>query len=75
MPLLSRDRTEKRVAYERDGVEEYWLVDAKARELVVFAREADRFDAGGVFRPGAPFRSTVLAGLMLDVADVLPPDA
>jgi len=69
-----RDRTEKRDVYERNGVEEYWLVDSKRCELTVFTRTAGAFDAGRFFRPGEPFRSTVLAGLTVDVGDVLPSD-
>lgn len=43
----ARDRGEKKAIYERNEVEEYWLVDLVARILTVFA-----FDSAKVLRPG-----------------------
>jgi Uma2 family endonuclease len=42
----SRDRGEKRLAYERAGVEEYWIVDWRAREIAVYCREGEAFGKG-----------------------------
>jgi Uma2 family endonuclease len=68
----SHDRGEKRAIYERNGVREYWLVDSRARELVVFTLHAGRFDAGQVCAEGAVFRSEILTGLEVDIRSILP---
>lgn len=68
----SRDRGEKRAIYEHNGVREYWLVDSRAREVVVLALRAGRFDAGQIYAEGTALRSEVLAGLEIDVGSLLP---
>jgi len=62
----SRDRGEKKAAYARAGVLEYWIVDERARNVTVFLRAGDRFDAGRTFGEAERFASAVLPGL--DVA-------
>ena len=74
--ILSRstaalDRGEKKDVYERSGVREYWLIDPRARTLLVYTRQGDRFDTGRTFAEGQPFSSAVLPGLAFDVASVL----
>ncbi len=74
--ILSRstaalDRGEKKDVYERSGVREYWLIDPRARTLLVYTRQGDRFDTGRTFAEGQPFSSAVLLGLAFDVASVL----
>jgi Uma2 family endonuclease len=68
----SHDRGEKRAIYERSGVREYWLVDSRAREIVVLTSRAGRFDTGQVYGEGAILRSEVLSGLEIDVRSILP---
>jgi len=68
----SHDRGEKRAIYERSGVREYWLVDPRAREIVVFTLRAGRFDAGQVYAEGAVVPSAVLSGLEIEVRSILP---
>src|SRR5256712_10589770 len=65
------DRGEKKDVYERNGAREYWLIDPRARTLLVYARQGDRFDTGPTFAEGQPFSSAVLAGLGFDVGSVL----
>lgn len=67
-----RDRGDKRVIYEANGVREYWLVDSLARQLVVFQRIGERFDAGTAYGEGTAWGSRVLPGLAIDVASLLP---
>jgi Uma2 family endonuclease len=64
-----RDRTEKKTAYARSGVNEYWLVDSKTRCVVVHSLVGDAYDAGIEHREGL-IRSGVLPGLSLAVREV-----
>lgn len=68
----SRDRGEKKAIYERNGVREYWLVDARARQLVQYGLRGERYDAGRVLDADAILMSEVLLDLRLPVADLLP---
>lgn len=45
----SRDRGEKKGIYETNGVREYWFVDARAREVLVFTLEAGRYGQERIF--------------------------
>jgi len=48
-----RDRVEKKRIYARCGVEEYWLVDPRRREVAIFARAGDgTFGVAQVSRRG-----------------------
>jgi Uma2 family endonuclease len=67
----SRDRGEKKAIYEASGVREYWLVDARAREITVFALEAGRFGPERVFVDSETALSAVLPGLTVSVADAM----
>jgi Uma2 family endonuclease len=68
----SRDRGEKKGIYERNGVREYWLVDARAREVVVFLLDAGRYGRETVYAETDRLGSGALAGLELAVSDILP---
>jgi len=57
-----RDRTEKKRLYETNGVEEYWLIDPDAREVMVFHLAEKRYDAGVRFNVRQKLRSHVLPG-------------
>lgn len=64
----ARDRTTKRRIYAESGVEEYWLVDPKAREVRVFVRRGEgRFDDGRTYVGDARIASAVLPDLSLTV--------
>lgn len=48
-----RDRVEKKSIYARCGVDEYWLVDPRRREVTIFARAGEgTFGAARVFLSG-----------------------
>jgi Uma2 family endonuclease len=67
----SRDRGEKKAIYALNGVREYWLVDTRSRELVVFTRGGDdKWDLGRVHSATDRARSTVLDGLELAIAEI-----
>jgi Uma2 family endonuclease len=55
--------------YERNGVDEYWIVDAQRRTVTVFHLGKRGYDAGRVFSAGK-IKSRVLPKLDLSVEDV-----
>lgn len=61
-----RDRTEKKDIYERNGVDEYWIVDPHGRSVTVFQLSERRYDEGQVFESGT-IRSHVLPKLRVSV--------
>ena len=63
------DRTEKKAIYERNGVDEYWLVDARRRAVTVFRHAPGGYGSGRSFRHGV-VRSRVLPRLRAHVAAV-----
>jgi Uma2 family endonuclease len=74
---LSRDRVEKAEIYAQNGVDEYWIVDSKRREITLLFREGAIFGAPKLLRDGA-IPSRVLEGFRSTVADVfadVPQDA
>ena len=68
----SRDRGEKKGIYEASGVREYWLIEARAREVVVFALEGGRYSEERVFGESDRATSQVLPGLEMPVVDLMP---
>lgn len=64
-----RDRTEKKAIYERNGVDEYWLVDPPRRAVTVFHLERGRY---GTARPiiRGRVRSRVLPALRVTVDQI-----
>jgi Uma2 family endonuclease len=57
-----RDYQEKREEYLRFGVQEYWIVDAARREMLVLRRHGGRWDEQ-VVRPPETYRTGLLPGL------------
>jgi Uma2 family endonuclease len=68
----SRDRGEKKGIYELNGVREYWLVDARAREVVVLTLREGAFDQGARYASGETLASSVLSGLRVEVTSLFP---
>jgi Uma2 family endonuclease len=66
---VSRDRVEKAEIYAQNGVDEYWIVDSKRREITLLLREASVFGAPQVVRDGA-IPSRVFPELRTEVAEV-----
>lgn len=69
-----RDQTEKKEIYERNGVDEYWIVDAQRKLVTVFSLREPGYGDGQMFRSGI-VRSRVLARLRLSVESSSPSDA
>ena len=63
-----RDRGEKHAIYEANGVREYWLVDPRRREILVFERRDGRFAEPRTYSEDTLAVSAVLAGMKIDVA-------
>lgn len=61
-----RDLTEKKSIYERNGVDEYWIVDPRRRAVTVFHLGKHAYDAGSIFNSGA-VRSRVLPKLRVTI--------
>ena len=68
----SHDRGERKAIYERNGVREYWILDWRSRELVLFQLSGGRFDSGTGYSEKDRGRSPVLPGLDFAIADLLP---
>ncbi|HKA54734.1 MAG TPA: Uma2 family endonuclease [Candidatus Binatia bacterium] len=68
----ARDRTEKKEIYERNGVEEYWLVDTDKQIISMFRLSASRYGAPLTFNPGDVVTSAVLPQLNLPAGEVFP---
>ena len=69
-PTALRDRTEKKDIYERNGVDEYWLVDTDRREATVFRLVNGCYDTPLIFRTGDILTSEVLLQLQLSVSNL-----
>lgn len=64
-----RDQTEKKSIYERNGVEEYWLVDPDEQSVTVFVLRGGLYDAGTAYRSGL-VASVVLPALAIRVEEI-----
>lgn len=68
----SFDLGEKKDRYAAEGCHEFWFVDLDTDAILVFTRSpAGRFDAPSTYARGERLTSSLLAGLVLDVADLL----
>ena len=65
-----KDRTEKKALYEENGVEEYWIVDPKEREVTRYHHSGRRFGRGKVFTVRDIPRSRALPGFTLHVKEI-----
>jgi Uma2 family endonuclease len=65
-----KDRTEKKAIYEENGVEEYWLVDTKRREITVYTLTGKRFGRGKIYTARNPLLSRILKGFALRLNEV-----
>lgn len=65
-----KDRTEKKAIYEENGVEEYWLVDTKRREVTVYTLTGKRFGRGKVSTTRDLLSSRTLKGFTLRLSEI-----
>ncbi len=61
---------EKREEYLRAGVLEYWIIDPKARTMLVLEREGDTWGEQTV-TPGRAYRTHLLPGLVVKLGELL----
>jgi Uma2 family endonuclease len=64
-----RDYEEKPDEYRRFGVQEYWIINAEEEEMLVLRNRGDHW-AERIVRPGTRYRTRLLPGFALDVAQV-----
>ena len=71
-PTTARhDRSTKFNLYEKNGVREYWMMDADIQLIEVYVREGDRFTRLGGFGPGESFTSPVLGNKTVNIDAIL----
>ena len=66
----ARDRTVKRSLYARNGVNEYWLVDADARTITVMLLGEQGFEPVATYGEGDTLVSPTLPGFSILVDEV-----
>jgi Uma2 family endonuclease len=67
------DREEKAAEYAEAGVTEYWIVDPEGRSIeVLTGARSEGYMSRRQFGPGDEVTSTVLPGLVVSVAVLLP---
>ena len=64
-----RDRGEKKKIYERNGVEEYWIVSPESRHVLVYRLERGGYSKGLHVARGS-VESSVLVGFEISLADI-----
>lgn len=70
-PTAARDRGEKKKVYERNGVDEYWLVDVDRVEITVYVLTAKQYGPATVYRGADQVISSVLPQLSVRVSHLL----
>jgi Uma2 family endonuclease len=65
-----RDLTEKKGVYAKNGVDEYWVIDPRARSITIFSRDGNAFDDGITLTSG-PLASRLLPALDATVEQLL----
>lgn len=66
-----RDRVEKKDLYEQHGVREYWIVDAEAQTIEVFALERGAFKLVSKAEVGETASSKLLSGFKVTWSQLL----
>lgn len=64
------DRTEKKKTYERNGVDEYWIVDPGRREVTVYHLRKGGYATGRKFSTGT-IRSRAVRGFSVEVDEIV----
>lgn len=64
---IARDRGEKFIEYETDGVREYWLLDPQRREALFYLRGADGMYHAAAIDPDGVYHATALPGFWIEV--------
>ncbi len=70
MQNMERDRKLKLKLYDKYGVDEYWIVDTRARAVEVYRREAGKLKFFTTFVSDEAITSPMLPGFSCNVADL-----
>lgn len=62
-----RDLIDKRAAYAKAGIAEYWIVDPQTRTITVLALDGEVYREAGTYPDGAQAASVLLPGFTVDV--------
>lgn len=65
-----RDRIIKRQLYERNGVQEYWVVEPELQAIEVLRLDGDAFAPAGFFTAGATLQTRMMPGLEIAIDDL-----
>jgi Uma2 family endonuclease len=66
------DLGEKKAIYEKNGVDEYWVLDPSLCQVTVFQKGAQGYSEGKVFQENDLITSSVLPGLHCFVRELCP---
>lgn len=61
------DQIEKRLAYERAGVRELWLIDAASGIVIIYRSAGERFAAADIVHARGQLAVAAIPGLVLDL--------
>ncbi|HEX5470922.1 MAG TPA: Uma2 family endonuclease [Lacipirellulaceae bacterium] len=62
-----RDYRKKRTDYAKRRIQEYWIVDPQAEQIIVLALKGKQYQVHGEFKPGDEATSMLLKGFAVDV--------
>ena len=68
-----RDRDLKRKLYAREGVDEYWVVDWRSRQVEVYRRAGDTLDLAATLTDADDLTSPLLPGFAFPVRELWEP--
>lgn len=62
-----KDLTQKKAAYERAGVKEYWVLNPESCSILLFVLENGRYKPAREILKGSPAESSVLSGFVFQL--------
>jgi Uma2 family endonuclease len=65
-----RDLVVKRAEYAEAGIQEYWIVDPKRKQITVLWLKGAKYQVHGTYGKGKKATSRLLAGFSVDVNEV-----
>lgn len=72
----AKDMIQKRLAYERHGVHEYWTVHPTDKVVTIYRLGADgRFSPAEILEAKGPTKVDAIARLVISFSEIFPPSA